>query len=607
MRGNGKMAALDFPLEAKSTMSSDGPSPRTVTTAGSIRPTTATSLESAGSLRTTQANSATAHTARSAIIHALSIGNVDDQGAVGAPTLVSVHDRTAYYQNLDGLGRDRRAVVDVRPSRLNPGKFEGRIWRLEPAPRSAEKETHAQLLKKGRGRKRGNGLLPFDDADANQVAVGAHAVDKHGRIKLRARLVSVGADYKNERTARRATQAALRLRDEDAPDPMLSNATTPPAPIRLHIVVAWEGFNGLSLYERHVLVSNAVEHGLAAASGRLVESGSPMTEQISPLKHGARAARSPEWPHYSTVGDAVRALPQFGPSGPHGLELTICCATPAAVSPTKRGGRQARGAHGQNNASTVAAAAAVESTLFDRYGANQLSVRLAGQDSRVHVDGHALQRVMLARPPVKAVDESGNAVGPGALPPIPRAGKSKKPSGSVSASDEYRSNSAASKQPGSGGRKAKKADEQTAAQKRMKAERVEKARLRKLDQAWRAELQQAQATIFRDDSGRSAGTPDEAYVKESKNASRRFAKMEHRFADSALVLQRRWRATQTRTHLARLRQEHRAATVFNRLRRGVLARRYARAYCAALVHLACLVQVSASILPLHVMRIFLTI
>ena len=347
----------------------------------------------------------------------------------------------------------------------------------------------------------------------------------------------------------------------------------------------------LSLYERHVLVSNAVERGLAAASGRLAESGSPTTQQISPLKPGARAPRSPEWPHYSTVGDAVRALPQFGPSGPHGLELTICCATPAAVSPTKKGGRQGRGVQGQSIASAAVAGGAVESTLFDRYGANQLSVRLAGQDSRVHVDGYALQRVMLARPPVKAVDESGDAVGPGALPPIPRGGKSKKPSGGASATDEHRPGSGASRQPGAGGgRKAKKTDELTAAQKRMKTERVEKARLRKLDQAWRAELQQAQATIFRDDGGRSAGTPDAAYVQESKNASRRFAKMEHRFADGALALQRRWRATQTQKHLARLRQEHRAATVFNRLRRGALARRYARAYRAALVHLACLVQ-----------------
>ena len=406
------MRGMDFPLEAKSMLSSDGgPSPRSLTTAGSVRPTTATTLESAESVRTAQANSATAHTARSAIVHALSIGNVDDQGAVGAPTFVSVHDRTAYYQNLRGLGRDRRTVVDVRPSRLNPGKFEGRIWRLEPAPREAEKETHAQLLKKGRGRKRGSSSsMPFDDAGAGQAVVGANAVDKHGRTKLRARLVSVGADYKNERTARRATQAALRLRDEEAPDLILSDATTPPAPIRLHIVVAWEGFNGLSLYERHVLVSNAVERGLAAASGRLAESGSPTTQQISSLKPGARAPRSPEWPHYSTVGDAVRALPQFGPSGPHGLELTICCATPAAVSPTKKGGRQGRGVQGQSIASAAVAGGAVESTLFDRYGANQLSVRLAGQDSRVHVDGYALQRVMLARPPVKAADESGDAV-----------------------------------------------------------------------------------------------------------------------------------------------------------------------------------------------------
>ena len=57
-----------------------------------------------------------------------------------------------------------------------------------------------------------------------------------------------------------------------------------------------------------------------------------------------------------------------------------------------------------------------------------------------------------------------------------------------------------------------------------------------------------------------------------------------------MVVQRHWRTAQTRTHLKRLRAEHRAATVFNRLRRGTLARRYARAWKAALVHLAELTQ-----------------
>ena len=211
-------------------------------------------------------------------------------------------------------------------------------------------------------------------------------------------------------------------------------------------------------------------------------------------------------------------------------------------------------------------------TLTDRYGASQLAMRLVGQDPRVHVDGHALQRVMLARPPVRATaEDEENGTGSAAMlpvsfiiifsfdnvaeyfsylmsllndyyfQPIPGAKKKKKHQQAQVQVQQQGAEEEDGLRPGSqrrprgggvrrGGGGAQKQNEAvTKAQKHMAAERAEKARLRRLDEAWRSELAQAQATIFRETDGNGAQTPDEAYVKESKQASRRFEKREHRY------------------------------------------------------------------------------
>ena len=246
---------LTFPLESRS--KNVTPLTTLTTTRGGLT-TDGTAASSSATLHHPRGddgalleNSATAAVARAAIFRAFTPGygsgghgRVDDQGAVAAPTFVSVSDRTALYQNRRGLGRKRCAFTEVRPSRLNPGKFEARIWKLEDPGAAKKEETethlHALLLRKKR-KKQPRGPLATVDADADADAATAE------RVTLRPHLTAVGSNYKNERAAKRAVAAALKARDATPPDPALGELTSPPAPLRLHIVVAWEGFNGLSV------------------------------------------------------------------------------------------------------------------------------------------------------------------------------------------------------------------------------------------------------------------------------------------------------------------------------------------------------------------------
>ena len=100
-------------------------------------------------------------------------------------------------------------------------------------------------------------------------------------------------------------------------------------------------------------MTRAVEEGLDVAEERVTPTTQSSPTALALGGSSPTAARS-VWPHYSTVGDAVYRMQQFRPSGARGLELTICCATPAAVlaSPTHGHHRPRGHAHGHVSTST---------------------------------------------------------------------------------------------------------------------------------------------------------------------------------------------------------------------------------------------------------------